>query len=504
MSKKYTSLSLKYLGIDTYTEPVIYMRKDCHICLSEGFEAQARVQITLNNKSIIATLNTIDSDTLHHNQASLSNYAWNLLSAHENDIITITHPKPLESLSYIRSKIYNNELTYPQINEIITDVIEGRLSDIDISMFLTATAGNRLNLNEILYLTEAMINSGEKLTWSSPLVVDKHCIGGLSGNRTSPIIVPIVAAFGLTIPKTSSRAITSPAGTADVMEVFTPVNLNIKAMQKVVEQENGCIIWGGSVSLSPADDLLIRIERSMDLDSEGQLIASILSKKIAAGSKQILIDIPIGETAKIRSIEHAEKLKSILNIIAEKFSVNLKIIFSDGNYPVGYGIGPALEAQDVIDILRCDKNAPQDLRERALILAGNILEFSNTVPKGDGKTIAESILDSGKALKKFEAICQAQGGDIIEIQKATYSKTIISAKAGKISKINNRLLGRLAKLSGAPNSKLAGIKLTANVNSIVEKGQPLFTVYSETKGELSYALDFHQHRPNIMTITEDI
>ncbi len=503
MKIEYNKLSLKYLGIDTYIEPVIYMKKDCHICLSEGFEAQARVEVTLHNRSLIATLNIIDSDLLHHNEASLSQYAWNFLSAKENDTISIAHPKPLESLSYIRSKIYNNELTYSQINEIVNDVVEGQLSDIDIAMFLTATAENRLNLKETISLTKAMINSGEKLTWSSSLVVDKHCIGGLPGNRTSLIIVPIVADFGLMIPKTSSRAITSPAGTADVMEVFSPVNLDIKSMQKVVEKENGCIIWGGSVSLSPADDLLIRIERSMDLDSEGQLIASILSKKIAAGSTHILIDIPIGETAKIRSYERAESLKSILNKVAKHFSVNLKIVFTEGNYPVGYGIGPALEAQDVIDVLTCHKDAAQDLRERALILAGNILEFSNSIPKGCGKKIAESILNSGKALKKFEAICKAQGGEIIEIPKAAYSKTIIAGKSGKITKIDNRLLSRLAKLSGAPNSKLAGLKLKVNVNSIVEKGQPLFTVYANTKGELGYALEFHRHRPNIMTITEN-
>lgn len=503
MKRDYNKLTLKYLGIDTYNEPVIYMRKDCHICLSEGFEAQARVQVTLNNRDLIATLNTIDSDVLHHNEASLSHYAWDFLSAKENDVISIAHPKPLESLSYIRSKIYDNELSYEQINEIIKDVVSGRLSDIDIAMFLTATAGNRLNVTEILHLTQAMIESGEKLKWPSELVVDKHCIGGLPGYRTSPIIVPIVASFGLMIPKTSSRAITSPAGTADVMEIFAPVNLDIKAMQAVVEQENGCIVWGGSVSLSPADDLLIRIEHSMDLDSEGQLIASILSKKIAAGSKQVLIDIPIGEKAKIRSNSQAENLKNFLNIIAQKLSIKLDIVFSEGSNPVGRGIGPALEAQDILSILTCDKNAPQDLRERSLMLAGRILEFSHNVPQGNGRKIAESILESGKAFKKFEAICKAQGG-MYEIPIAPYSKTVIAGKSGKITRIDNRLLGRLAKLSGAPNSKVAGIKLEVNVNSIVEKGQPLFTLYSETKGELSYALEFHQNRPSIMTISEFI
>lgn len=501
MKQDYSILSLKYLGIDTYTEPVIYIRKDSHICLSEGYVAQARVRVSLKDRSLIATLNTIDTKILHHNEASLSHYAWEFLGAKEGDKISIVHPKPLESLSYIRSKIFDKELDYSKIKEIVTDVVAGRLSDIEIAMFLTATGGSHLSLPEILNLTKAMIESGEKLSWPFPLVVDKHCVGGLPGNRTSPIIVSIVAAFGLKIPKTSSRAITSPAGTADVMEIFAPVALNIKKMQEIVDAENGCIIWGGAVSLSPADDLLIRVERSMDIDSEGQLIASILSKKIAAGSNHIAIDIPIGETAKIRSLSRAETLKSNLEKIANQLGVTLNVLITNGDQPVGRGIGPALEATDVLEVLTCNKTAPQDLRERALTLSGAILEFSPNVEKGTGKKLAESILDSGAAFKKFQAICKAQGG-MFEIPKAPYSKTLISTKSGKITKIDNRFLGRLAKLSGAPNTKVAGVKLLVRLNDVVEKGQPLFTVYAKTKGELRYALDFHKLRPNVMQITE--
>lgn len=169
-----------------------------------------------------------------------------------------------------------------------------------------------------------------------------HCVGGLPGNRTTLIVVPIVAAFGLMIPKTSSRAITSPAGTADTMEVLAPVNLDIKKMKKVVEREYGCIVWGGAMSLSPADDILIHIERAIDLDSEGQLVASVLSKKIAAGSTHLVIDIPIGATAKIRSLKTAIKLKKLFDNICLKYNLTIKTIFSHGEQPVGRGIGPAL------------------------------------------------------------------------------------------------------------------------------------------------------------------
>jgi thymidine phosphorylase len=489
MKGKDTTLTLKQLGINTYKEPIIYMHEDSPICKSEGFEAQARVRVTLNDNSIIATLNTIKGNLLRHNQASLSDYAWCLLNAKVGDTITVTHPKPLDSLSYIRSKIYGHALNAHETKHIIEDILSGQLSDINIAMYIAAIGGDRITQQEIIDLTKAMVDTGQRLTWPSDLVVDKHCVGGLPGNRTTPIVVAIVAAFGLMIPKTSSRAITSPAGTADTMEVFTRVNLDIPDMRKVVEQENGCFVWGGSVALSPADDLLIRIERTADLDSEGQMVASILSKKIAAGSTHIVIDLPIGTTAKVRSFAEAELLKKNLESVARAFNIETKILYTDGSQPVGRGIGPALEARDVLAVLQREKDAPMDLRQRALMMAGNVLEFSPTVPAGQGKSIATALLDSGKALEKFVAICEAQGG-FFAIPTAPFTHTIESRCSGKIINIDNRHLSRVAKLAGAPHSKVAGVELLTPLNSIVRTSQPLFTVHAQTQGELNYALDF--------------
>lgn len=499
MNQNHSTLNLKYIGINTYKEPIIYMREDCHICKSEGFEAQARVRVTLNDRSIIATLNTIENDLLRQNEASLSHYAWDLLSAKDGDKISITHPKQLDSLSFIRSKIYGHELQADETRHIIEDVLSGQLSDINIAMFIAASAGDKLSKKEVLDLTRAMVDTGQRLTWSSQCVVDKHCVGGLPGNRTTPIVVAIVAAFGLMIPKTSSRAITSPAGTADTMEVFTSVNLDIPTMRKVVERENGCIVWGGSVALSPADDLLIRIEKTADLDSEGQMVASILSKKIAAGSTHIVIDMPIGTTAKVRSIERGELLKSFLESVAKEFGIETKVIFTDGSQPVGRGIGPALEARDILAVLNRDKNAPRDLRERALVLAGQVIEFSSKVNPGQGKAIATEILDSGKAFLKFQSICKAQGG-MRAIPIAPYSYTIESMKSGIIVNIDNRYIARVAKLAGAPRSKSAGVELLTPLHTIVGKSQPLYKIHAETQGELHYALDFLKQGHEIFQI----
>lgn len=502
MNDKQNTLILKYLGIDTYKDPVIYIRSDSYVCKSEGFEAQARVQISLKKHTIVATLHIVESNLLPPDMASLSIYAWNLLTAQEGDEITISHPKPLQSLSYIRSKVYGNELKFNETKTIIEDIVSGQLSDIHIAMFIAACTGIRMSKKEIINLTKTMVDAGQQLTWPSQFVMDKHCVGGLPGNRTTPIIVPIIAEFGLTIPKTSARAITSPAGTADTMEVFAPVNLDIAHMHKVVEKENGCIVWGRAAHLSPADDLLIRIERTANLDSESQLVASILSKKIASGATHLVIDMPIGPTAKVRTSSSAKFLKNSLESTAKIFGMKTKIIFTDGLQPVGRGIGPALEATDILAVLKCDKNAPQDLRERSLTLAGHILEFSPQIRSGEGKLIATEILNNGKAFLKFQAICNAQGG-MREIPKAPFTYTIEAQKSGLLTSMDNRQIARIAKLAGAPYSKSAGIELFVKLNTRVSTSQPLFTIHAETRGELNYVLDFIKENKNIFQIEEN-
>ncbi len=498
MKPQRQELCLKYLGIDTYKEPVIYMNANCPVCRAEGFESQGRILVSYKGKTLIATLNKVTDRLLNACEVGFSEYAWQTLGAVEGEIIQVSHPPPVESLSHVRSKIYGNKLSALNIKEIVNDIVASRYSNIEIASFVTACSG-RLDEQEISHLTQAMVDAGERMTWPGDIIVDKHCVGGLPGNRTTPIVVAIVTAFGLTMPKTSSRAITSPAGTADTMEVLAPVDLDTAAMRRVVEQEGGCIAWGGAVSLSPADDLLIRVEKILDLDSEGQLVASILSKKIAAGSTHVLMDIPVGPTAKVRDMMAGEKLASSLEKIGERFGLKVASHFSSGMQPVGRGIGPALEARDLVSVLCGDKNAPQDLRSHALVLAGKIIEFSPKVPKGSGIEIAQTILNSGRAWKKFQDICMAQGG-MREIPVARYQHTIRAEQKGIVNEIDNRRIARIAKLAGAPQDKEAGIDLHTPIGTLVEKNDPLFTIHAAVPGELSYALNYLRTQTNVIRV----
>lgn len=304
------TLMARRLGIDTQHEAIVFMRTDCHVCRSEGFTAHTRVQVSCGERSLIATLYQTTSDLLVPDEAGLSESAWHRLGLNAGDMITVSHPRPLGSLRKMRGKVYGQRLDDGSAMAIIQDVVARRYSDIQLSSFITACAARPLDHAEMVALTAAMVATGDRLAWEHRPIVDKHCVGGLPGNRTTPIIVAIATACGLTMPKTSSRAITSPAGTADTMETLAPVDLDIAAMRRAVEREGGCVVWGGAVRLSPADDTLIRVERALDLDSEGQLVASVLSKKIAAGSTHLVIDMPVGSTAKVRSQASAEALSA--------------------------------------------------------------------------------------------------------------------------------------------------------------------------------------------------
>ena len=482
-------LRLKRLGIDTYQELVIFMARSSPICRSEGWEAQSRLMVTCNERSIVATLNVTTDGLLDADEASLSEAAWQLLGVENGDVVRLSQSPPVESLSYVRTKVYGESLAPAAIEAIIRDIVAGRYSDIDLAAFVTAFAGARATADETTALTRAMIDTGERLYWGQSPIVDKHCVGGLPGNRTSMVVVPIVAACGLTMPKTSSRAITSPAGTADAMETIAPVDLDLDTMRRVVEREGACIVWGGRVRLAPADDVIISVERPLDFDSPAQLVASILSKKSAAGSTHVVIDMPIGPTAKVRSDAAGELLQGLFQGVARSLGMSLRIVPTDGRQPIGCGIGPALEARDALAVLRGDVRGPRDLRDRSLMLAGQLLELAGEATDGCGIARATEVLEDGSAIRKLEAICRAQGG-MREPAPSSLTHVVTATRGGRITRIDNRRLARLAKLAGAPRALGAGVELHAQIGATIERDAPLLTIHADTPGELDYARDY--------------
>lgn len=492
-------LTARPIGIDTYQEPVVYMRDDCPVCRSEGFEAQSRVLVSRNGVSVVATLNVVRGDLLARDEIGLSKIAWELLGSERPCPVSLSHPEPVESFRHVRAKLFGHSLNPQELQSIIDDVAGRRYSDVQSSAFLSACVGDRMTREEIVALTRAMVESGERLEWPQEEVFDKHCVGGLPGNRTTPIVVSIATACGVIMPKTSSRAITSPAGTADTMETLTRVDLSLDEMRTVVQHEGGCLVWGGAVDLSPADDVLIRVEHALDIDSEAQLVASVLSKKIAAGSTHTIIDIPVGETAKVRDRETADRLVEIMTHTGDALGLNVHVAITDGSQPVGRGIGPALEARDVLAVLQDGPDAPRDLRDRAALLAGLVLERSGVAEVGKGSAQALEVIEDGRAWRKFQGICEAQGG-MRTPPEAGHRHEVVAARSGRISAIDNRRLAKVAKLAGAPTDPAAGVDLHVHLGDAVEEDMPVMTVHAGASGELAYALAYVDHHADLIDI----
>jgi thymidine phosphorylase len=486
------TLTIRRVGIDTWRESVAYLHRDCPVVRAEGFQALSKISVRANGMSIAAVLNVVDDARIVAPcDLGLSEDAFARLAVAEGHPAQVEHAEPPPSIVALHRKIGGDRLGREEIFAIVQDIAAARYSKIELAAFVVATHQNELDREEVVHLTEAMISVGHRLHWREDVgtgpVVDKHCIGGIPGNRTSMLAVPIVAAHGMWCPKTSSRAITSPAGTADTMEVLARVDLPMERLVQIVRATRGCVAWGGTAGLSPADDILISVERPLAIDSPGQMVASILSKKAAAGSTHLLLDIPVGPSAKVRSMPEAQRLKRLFEHVAAHLGLALDAMITDGRQPIGRGIGPVLEARDVMRVLENHPEAPPDLRDKALRLAGRMIEFDPDVRGGDGWRIARDILESGRALERMNAIIDAQGRRAQPLLPGPLTHEVRAAGDGVVTAIDNLRMARIARLAGAPQMPGAGADLMKKLGDPVRQGELLYRVHAEIEADLGFA-----------------
>ncbi len=487
-------LRLKRIGLQTFGENVAFLSTRCRTHKPEAFASLNKVEVSGNARRIMATLNIVENgDLLDAESLGLSISAFDDLGLPEGTEVSLRPATPPRSLESVRRKIGGEVLTHKELEEIVRDIAAHRYSKTETTAFVVACA-SFMTTAEVMGLTAAMAEVGTRLKWNVPpcnfpMVLDKHCIGGIPGNRTSMIVVPIVAAYGLPIPKTSSRAITSPAGTADTMEVLANVDVSIERMQDIVHRHRGCLVWGGHVNLSPADDIMITVERPLAIDTPEQLVASILSKKIAAGATHLLVDMPVGPTAKVRSASEAARLRKLFEYVGSALGLQVNVMITDGSQPVGNGIGPVLEARDVMAVLRNEAGAPLDLKERAILLAGAILDFDPALRGGEGAVRARAILESGAAHQAMENIMAAQGPPSQKWQPGHLTREVGAPAAGTVRAIDCYRMARIARLAGAPGSKGAGIDLLKKVGDKVSAGEALYRIHAVVETDFAFATD---------------
>ena len=473
----------RVLDVDTGDLRVVLAPKN--IALANGLRGGSRVRVASGSRFVTA---------------------WVLVSSEEGDEVLLSrsvssalnNPEKVElsvysttsSVDYIKKKLKGFKLSEDEIHSIIRDITSGVLGEAEIATFIAAQTSVGMDVDEIVSLTKAMVDTGNILKFDEP-AYDIHSIGGVPGNsKVSLVAVPIIAAAGVFIPKTSSRAITSPAGTADTMEVLAPVSFTEEEVLELAKKVKGFIIWGGTLNLAPADDILIRVEHQLKLDPTSQMVASILSKKLSMSISNLVIDIPTGREAKVENIEEARNLSSLFVQVGSKLKLGVRCAITYGGQPIGYTVGPALEALEALETLM--GSGPMSVREKAAALAGLVLEVAGVAPRGGGRKVALNILESGRALQTFLKIVEVMGGNPHvrpdDIPVGRYKAEVKAPIDGYVTGVYNNALSRIAMVAGAPLDKGAGLRLYVKRGHKVKEGQTLLEIYSNSESLLDEAL----------------
>jgi AMP phosphorylase len=478
-------LKARIFGVEEGRPEVILNEEDTR---DLGLHPRDRVTVTLQGRQVVALVN-VSRDFVRKGEIGVMEEVRKSLDVVEGDAVEVSlAPRP-RSVEYIRKKMRGERLSAEEYDAIVKDVVSNALSEVELTAFVTALYINEMTMDETASLTRKMAENGEMLSLKQKPILDKHSLGGVPGNKITLLIVPIVAAAGLTIPKTSSRAITSACGTADIMEVLAPVTFSSEEIEEIVNKTNGIIAWGGGVNLAPADDVFIQVEYPLAIDARNLAICSVMAKKYAVGADYVVIDIPMGEGTKVASMEEAKKLARDFVELGERIGISVECAITYGDKPIGRAIGPALEAREALRAL--EGYGPSSLIEKSTEIAGILLEAGSVARKGQGKRAAARLLSSEKALKKMREIIEAQGGDAEvksgDVKIGKHRVKIHSSKEGYVTHILNKAIVQIARAAGAPKDKGAGILLNVTKGIKVKEGDLLFEIYAESKYKLAQA-----------------
>lgn len=479
-------LSLKHLQINSFNENLAYINRECTAYKVDDIKTLTKVEIHGGVRPIFAFLQVVDDPKLvKPDELALNTEAFELINLPEGANISLSISSPPASLNSIRRKIAGNILNGGEYSSIVNDIAAKRYSNMDIAAFLVSS-GSFMTAPEVLSLTEALI--GEyTLNWDNEsIVVDHHCLGGVPGNKTDIIIAAIVAAYGLPMPKTASRSLTSCAGVADTFSVLANVNIDEEKFKTIIRENRGAIACYETLPIAEANKIMSSVERYIGLTQHQHLVASILAIKLAAGVTHLVLDIPVGPHSRIKSTNEAMRIRKLAEYVGDMLSLEIDAVITDGSEPIGNGIGAVLEARDVMKVLRNKDDAPQDLLEKSLFLAGRILEFDPKLRGGQGYHVAKEILASGRALEAINKIIYAQG-KAAQPQLGHLTRDIVSNTSGIVESIDNERINKIGVLAGAAQYHGAGLDLLKKVGDRVEQGETLYRIHSVNSADFAFA-----------------
>ncbi len=403
-------------------------------------------------------------------------------------------------LDIIEKKKRGLPLSDSEIEFAVGGYTDGVIPDYQMSAFLMAVYFNGMDDRELFSFTRCMINSGDVLNLSdiSGVKADKHSTGGV-GDKTTLIVVPMVASCGLKVAKMSGRGLGNTGGTVDKLESVRGFNTQPSGAEFTEQLKRvGAVLSGQTGKLAPADKKIYALRDATNtVDSIPLIASSVMSKKIASGADVIVLDVKVGRGTFMRSANDAELLADTMISIGESYGKKVSVVMSDMNEPLGFAIGNSLEVSEAVSALSGD--APDDLKELCNVLAAQMLSLGGFGTVSECERLAEDSISSGRALEKFKEIISAQGGDVdymLNMPKAEFQYELKSVSDGYVGGIFADLCGAAAMKLGAGRVRkedkidpLAGVRLSKKRGDRVNAGDTLATLYTSERERLNEAAE---------------
>ena len=392
----------------------------------------------------------------------------------------------------INKKRLGIELTYEEINYFVMEYINKNIEDYQISSLLMAICLNGMSEEETFSLTEVMLNSGEKIDLSSlpGIKVDKHSTGGV-GDKTTLILLPLIASCGVIAPKMSGRGLGFTGGTIDKLESIPGFKTALTEDEFInTVKKVGCSIVSQTGNLVPADKKLYALrDVTGTVESLPLIASSIMSKKLASGADKIVIDLKVGNGALMKNLNDAKKLASIMVNIGKKYNKETVCLLTDMNQPLGNAIGNALEVQEAIEVL--NNKGPKDIRSLIIVLGTIMASMGLNISFEEANKLVLENLENGKALEKFKEMVKEQGGDLEKLEVSDTMISVKSKKTGFIKAIHTNELGEIVRKLGGGRYKKednidpkVGMVLSVKQGDYILEDEEIVKVYTGEKDYL--------------------
>lgn len=412
-------------------------------------------------------------------------------------LVSFVKSNPL-SMQAIRKKLLWKKITEEEIDAVIEDIKNNKIHDLVLAYYVATSFFYKSDIHELAYTTKATAYTWDmyRFPW---IVAGKYCIWWVPGNETTMIVVPILASLWVTVPKSFSKAITSPAATGECVNVLMDIEFDKQEVIRITDKVWACLVWNEKLNLAPVNDRIIKVSAPLGMEPYARMISSIMAKNYAMWINHCLIDIPMWPTAKVATSRDARRVAKRFKEIWEYLWIKMDVQITDWKEPIGKWIWAALQAREALRILQQHEDRSKDLEDKAIFLAARILLLCGVANSMNNATkLVTTQLKNWEAWKKMQEIIKAQNwnpnikSEDIELWKVSYD--VVAQKNCVINKVDMRLLNTMVRWLWAPKEYKAWIYLHKKLWDKVKKWEVIYTMYSPSTNKLNLVKDMQQKK----------